>query len=579
MADPNWWTFHGNSQRTGFTRQSRLNSKTVKQLKTVHELTLGGPVMSVPAIHDGFAYVGTANSHLSDGNNGGSLSRINLESGEIEHQFNWETAGHEGDTHGFTGMASTPAISDGRVIFSAFDGCIYCLDCNTLEQIWKTNLRLEDEDHNQPVTNDLGVDEGGPQAEGWCSPLIVNGRIYVGIGEGENPQLYSFLFCLNAESGDVEWIYCTCKYSTDQENRVNVLPAEVVDRRTLGEKYPQYEVELTPPPLRGASVWSAISYDQDLNRIYAATGNPTGEDASSPGPFLPVPGSYAYGILSLDADDGSFKGFYQIDPESSYRKSDLDVDFGASPIIFERRVPGTDRTQKVVAAGCKNGGLFVLDAETMECLDWCQILPKDTNGQQIPTVDPHGPDSPDDPNPQVSNEYSNCTAAENFHGTYSTPAIHPDSETLFIGSGGNNYHFVAAGIDSETTPFMRAYNWNTLKDAWELEVHDLPNGTAVERYKVPSPPMYAVPGEAGLSSPAVVNDVVFCSTSRVALYAFDVKDGTLLWQDRLGNQTGGFHGGYGYCMGPAISGDYVVAGALIAGSEDGGILRIYTIKN
>jgi outer membrane protein assembly factor BamB len=72
----------------------------------------------------------------------------------------------------------------------------------------------------------------------------------------------------------------------------------------------------------------------------------------------------------------------------------------------------------------------------------------------------------------------------------------------------------------------------------------------------------------------VVNDVVFCSTSKVALYAFDVYNGRMLWCDQLGEQTGGMNGGYGYCLGPAISGDYVVVGGLVFGSQ-GGVLRIY----
>jgi outer membrane protein assembly factor BamB len=88
--------------------------------------------------------------------------------------------------------------------------------------------------------------------------------------------------------------------------------------------------------------------------------------------------------------------------------------------------------------------------------------------------------------------------------------------------------------------------------------------------------MYAVPGESGLSSPAVVNDVVFCSTSIIGLYAFCAHDGTLLWQHQLGEQTGGMNGGYGYCLGPAIEGKYVVAGGLVFG-RNGGVLHIYSL--
>jgi hypothetical protein len=53
----------------------------------------------------------------------------------------------------------------------------------------------------------------------------------------------------------------------------------------------------------------------------------------------------------------------------------------------------------------------------------------------------------------------------------------------------------------------------------------------------------------------------------------------LLWSDveNFGAQTGGMSGGYGYCMGPAIAGNYVVAGALVQGGN-GGVLNIYALS-
>jgi outer membrane protein assembly factor BamB len=86
-----------------------------------------------------------------------------------------------------------------------------------------------------------------------------------------------------------------------------------------------------------------------------------------------------------------------------------------------------------------------------------------------------------------------------------------------------------------------------------------------------------MPGEAALSSPVVVNDVVFCTTNIVALHAFSAVDGTALWSVPLGDETGGINGGYGYCLGAAVEGDYVVAGALVSGGN-GGVLRVYTLN-
>ena len=146
-------------------------------------------------------------------------------------------------------------------------------------------------------------------------------------------------------------------------------------------------------------------------------------------------------------------------------------------------------------------------------------------------------------------------------------------QKLFIGIGGNNYHYLAPGIDSQNTPFIRALTWDTLDDAWPVSGNPA-------KYVNGSPPLYANAGESGISVPAVVNDVVFMSTTFVALYAFSAKDGTLLWSDTMnfGSQTGGMSGGYGYCMGPAIWGDYVVAGALVQGAT-GGVLNIYKLQS
>jgi outer membrane protein assembly factor BamB len=555
MKPSNWWMYHGDSAHTGLVTGSDISSANVAKLKVLHDIPIPGPVLSVPALVDGYVYVGLANSLELPGSNGGTFMKINAKSGVIEKKFEWPTSAAEGDTHGFTGMGCTPAVVNGKIYFSAFNGKLYCLDQNTLKPVWITDLRNNDPAHGQPVSNTLVWNAGDPPAAGWSSPLVVNGKVYVGMGEGENPALFGFVFCLDAETGNVIWIYCTCQFFLNVPNQPNVLPPSVVPITPPSI----FTVAAGNPSVRGCSVWSSIAYDPGLNRIYCATGNP------SPDSVLPTNG-FSNGILSLDASTGAYKGFFQAPPESSYRATDNDVDFGGSPMLF------TLNGRTVVCAGCKNGGFFVLDADSLKLLvPPRQLLPYYNDGTQIPTVDPHVPASDSDLDPHVPNRESDEVDQENYSGTYSTPALHPELGRLFIGVGGNNYHNVQAGIDFTTTPFLRALDWNTLKDAWEMD------DSNPRRYLHAQPPMYTFPGESGLSSPAVVNDLVFCSTSIVAVYAFDAKTGKMLWQDVLGEQTGGFNGGYGYCLGPAISGNYVVAGGLVFGRRGGGVLRIYTL--
>jgi len=587
-----WWMYHGDPAHTGYVSDSSLNSSNVKSnsgsasapsFTTLFSLSLDGPVLSVPAVTGGYVYVGLANSQVAQGGNGGALHKIDIQTGNIVNTFNWDLGDDAPDAHSFAGMGSTPAVVNGYVYFGAFNGKFYCLDQQTLKLVWVTDLRKADPPHNQPITNIAGVAAGAPPPVVWSSPVVsADGtNLYVGCGEGENDQLFSFVFCLDTANGNVNWIYCTNQYVDQQPNLPNVLPAGAVGISPLP---PPYTTSAVGPIIMGCSVWGAITYDSNLNRLYCSTGNQAPEPNAPP--ELPSPG-YSNGILSLDAGTGEFKAFFQVPAASNYRESDFDIDVGGSSVIFKLNA-GQPNEQTALGFGCKNGSFFVLDADTLVLLKRQQLLPYMNDGTWVATVDKH-PIDQNAINPDVSNDESNATQGENFSGVFNTPAHYPGSSDnpqtisprFFIGMGGPNYHNASPGIDFNSTPFMRAIDAATLANAWPMDNNDPPHYRKTS-FMDPNinteVGMYTTAGECGLSSPAVVNDVVFCTTSKIAIYAFDVRDGSFLWYDDLGMQTDGYNGGYGYCLGPAIWKDYVVAGALVFGREGGGILRIYGLS-
>jgi outer membrane protein assembly factor BamB len=584
-----WWMYHGDPEHTGFVSDSDIDSSNVNTLVTpLFSLQLGGPVLSVPAVVDGFIYVGLANYHGAEGGNGGALRKIDIQTGKTVATFAWDLGNDIADVHKFSGMGMTPAIINGRVYFGAFNGKFYCLDQETLELQWVTDLRNQDLAHNQPMRNVMGASSYAA-AVMWSSPVFNADatKLYVGCGEGENPLLYSFVFCLDVATGNVSWIYCTNLFCDNEVNQPNVLPLQAVQDLPPPAGYSIFE---GAPIVMGCSVWGSIAYDRDLNRLYCPTGNQQPEPNNDwqwadttqpPPPFkpeLPSPG-YSNGILALDADTGEHKGFWQVPPDSNYRPSDGDIDIGSSPVLY------TSGEQRVVAIACKNGSVFTLDAATLQLLNQRQLLPHMNDGTRIPTVDPHSASG--DLNPHMTNELSDAIPGENYSGAFNTAAYHPGSQDsppsitprLFIAIGGPNYHSASPGIDSDSTPFMRAVDATTLADVWPLDKGDPQrylNTQHMDTAQGMQVGMYSNAGESGLSSPAVVNDVVFCTTSKISIYAFSVHDGTLLWMDDMGMQTDGYNGGYGYCIGPAIWKNYVVAGSLVAGL-DGGVLKIYSL--
>ena len=571
-----WFMYHGGYAHGGNAGAgSPLTSQTISSsnFKLLNSIQTNGSILSVPAVVDGYIYVGLANSHDAPGSIGGSLLKYDITTGNQAAAFTWPISLDDRDSHGFTGMGCTPTVINGFVYFIGFDAKLYCLKQADLTQVWVTDLRYADPAHNQPTTNTIAMDIGNPPAAGWSSPLVVNlmingvstPRVFVGVGEGENPYLYSFIFCLDGNTGNVVWIYCTCQYVEGQPNPVNQLPQQVL----LGDVPSAFTIFQGPTVTQGCSVWSAIAYDESTGYLYASTGQPASPLNPNFDTGLPSVG-WSSGIIALNAESGAFVAFTQMPADTAYRSTDLDVDIGSACTLYTLPVSATNPTpRRVVSVGCKNGGFMVCDATTLAVINHTSLLPKLNNGTQIPEIDPHpAPDQQNNINPPTTNEVSNSNTGENYFGPFNTAAVDPATGTLFIGIGGPNYHNAGPGIDFNTTPFMKAIKWDTLKDAWPLDASDPP------KYKNVGESMYSTPAESGLSSPAVVNDVVFVSTTRVGLYAFKISDGTLLWSDVLGSQTLGFNGGYGYCIGPAIWGQYVVAGALIQGLK-GGILNIY----
>jgi hypothetical protein len=84
-----WWMYHGDPAHTGFVSKdlSGINSSNAGSLKTLFTLELDGPVLSVPAIVEGFIYVGIANSHKVKTQNGGSFYRLTFRTGRSKKRL------------------------------------------------------------------------------------------------------------------------------------------------------------------------------------------------------------------------------------------------------------------------------------------------------------------------------------------------------------------------------------------------------------------------------------------------------------------------------------------------------------
>ncbi len=105
----------------------------------------------------------------------------------------------------------------------------------------------------------------------------------------------------------------------------------------------------------GGTVWNAITYDPELNRVYLGTGNgqPQSGRRRSPGGGDNL---FLSSIVALNADTGEYVWHYQVDPRNAW-------DYNADMDITTATVSIDGKPRKVLLQAPKNGFLYVIDRE------------------------------------------------------------------------------------------------------------------------------------------------------------------------------------------------------------------------
>jgi outer membrane protein assembly factor BamB len=143
-----------------------------------------GKVFSTPALANGLVYVGSNDDYLY---------AIHASDGSLA----WKYLAN-------LGIASSPAVDNGVVYFSSVDGYIYALSADKGELKWK--FRTEGERryaapgiHGIPPSHEMMPD---PYDVFLSSPVIVNGRVYIGSGDHN-------VYAIDAAAGTLVWKYTT----------------------------------------------------------------------------------------------------------------------------------------------------------------------------------------------------------------------------------------------------------------------------------------------------------------------------------------------------------------------------------
>jgi len=265
------------------------------------------------------------------------------------------------------GFESTPLVVDGVLYVTGPNNYAWALDARTGRPFWRYRRELPGDltyGATAPVNRGFGLFGDtvfmvtldahllaldmrtgrivwdvvlADYREGYSAtlaPLVVRGKVIVGISGGEYPTR-GFLDAYDPETGRRIWRFYTVPGPGEPGSETWPPALDVLSRG-------------------GGGTWVTGSYDPDANLLFWGTGNPNpdfyGEERT--GSNL-----YTASLLALDPDTGTLKWHFQFTPHDTH-----DWDSNHVPVLAE--VPIRGERRKVVMVANRNGFFYVLDRLT-----------------------------------------------------------------------------------------------------------------------------------------------------------------------------------------------------------------------
>ncbi|HMB73515.1 MAG TPA: PQQ-binding-like beta-propeller repeat protein, partial [Gammaproteobacteria bacterium] len=167
-------------------------------------------------------------------------------------------------------------------------------------------------------------------------PLIADGKVFIGMSGGDFAARGS-LKALDAETGEILWTFYT-----------------IPDRDDPGAETWDWDAEFPPA---GAATWNTISFDPELNLVYASTGQPSPWTTATRGLGDSL---YTNSIVAVDADSGELRWHFQLNPADEWDRAAYES------MLVDLEIDGVER-RALIQTG-KVGWGVVLDRATGEFL-------------------------------------------------------------------------------------------------------------------------------------------------------------------------------------------------------------------
>ena len=313
----NWAAYGRTFSETHYSPLTEINAATVGRLGLAWSLDLEPQnVLSTPLAVDGVIYfaVGYSIVHAVDARTGRLLWRYDpgvTERAGVKLRTGW----------GIRGLA----YWKGRVFVGTHDGRLLALDARDGTPVWSV----------QTIDPADGSFVSGP-------PRVFDDKVVIGFGGGDFGPVRGYVTAYDTATGKQLWRFWTVPGDPARgfEN-----PAMEMAARTWSGRWWERG--------GGGTVWNAMTYDPEFNRLYLGTGN-----GGPWNPRLRSPGGgdnlFLSSIVALDADTGAYAWHYQTTPGEAWDYNSA-MDMTLADLVID------GRTRKVLLHAPKNGFFYVID--------------------------------------------------------------------------------------------------------------------------------------------------------------------------------------------------------------------------
>ncbi len=323
--DGGWYSYGRTYSEQRFSPERAINDKTVSQLKLDWSLEL--PTMkslnATPLVVDGVMYFSGTHSVVIAVNalTGEELWRYDPQSlAALQKNRRQETMMSWGSSRGI-------AFWKGRIFVGTADGRLIAIDAKSGNKAWSAQTTEIDEP--------LGI---------TGAPRVFNDTVIIGNGGSEFGPVRGYVTAYDTHTGKQRWrFYIVPGNPADGfENKAMAMAA-----KTWKGEWWKYG--------GGGTVWNAITYDPEYNRVYLGTGNgaPWNQKIRSPGGGDNL---FLCSIVALDADTGEYVWHYQTNPGETW-------DYNSAMDIMLADLELDQQPRKVIMHAPKNGFFYIIDRE------------------------------------------------------------------------------------------------------------------------------------------------------------------------------------------------------------------------